>query len=155
MNKIAAIALFSLFSMSCNESKQKENTESNTKSETIRHDHEMDSHGMELNKGSKWKADSSTNNNVNSIIALIETFKTGNDKSIQAYQQTVAGLEAGLNKMIRECRMQGPDHDALHKWLEPLINGVKDLKQSTTEENAAVAWGKIEAQVHLYDQYFE
>jgi hypothetical protein len=51
--------------------------------------------------------------------------------------------------------MQGPDHDALHKWLEPLINAVKELKQSTTEEKAAAAWGKIEAQVHLYDQYFE
>lgn len=155
MNKIAVIVLFSLLTISCNESKQKENTDSHTKSETIQHDPEMSNHGLELNQGVKWKADSSTNKNVRSIVALIESFKKDNDRSVPAYQQAAAGLEAGLNKMISECRMQGPDHDALHTWLEPLIKQVKELKQSTTAENAAAAWGKIEAQVHLYDQYFE
>jgi hypothetical protein len=57
--------------------------------------------------------------------------------------------------MIRECKMQGPDHEALHKWLEPLMEQVSTLKQAATVAAAGQAFNVIQSQVNRYDQYFE
>ena len=32
--------------------------------------------------------------------------------------------------------MKGPDHDALHQWLEPLLEETKVLKNTTKVESA-------------------
>jgi hypothetical protein len=56
--------------------------------------------------------------------------------------------------MIKECRMQGPDHLALHKWLEPLMEQVTKLKQASTDA-AAKSTNFIHLQLNRYDQFFE
>ena len=60
-----------------------------------------------------------------------------------------------LNKLISECKMTGADHDALHKWLEPLIGEMGKLKKSTNEQEAAGIVKEIDEQLKLYTQYFE
>ncbi|HRF19060.1 MAG TPA: hypothetical protein PK977_12880, partial [Chitinophagaceae bacterium] len=66
-----------------------------------------------------------------------------------------ATLQSGLDKMISECRMKGPDHDALHKWLEPLIGQVKKLNETEKPEESAQQLTAITQQIQLYFQFFE
>lgn len=117
-------------------------------------EHNLPADALSLNNGAKWKADSSTNNNVKAMEAIVEQF-AGVEKTPEAYRQTGAALQAGLDKMISECRMKGPDHDALHKWLEPLIGQVKKLRESNSPEESAKQVSIITQQVQLYSQLFE
>jgi hypothetical protein len=108
-----------------------------------------------LNDGAKWKADASTNENVASLKSMIDQFKTNADPEVKDYQEFQAKFTAGISKMVTECKMQGPDHDALHVWLEPLMKDNKDMKDLDSKEALASAFYTISQRVDLYPQYFE
>lgn len=108
-----------------------------------------------IEPGTKWKADSSTNNNVANLKSILIKFDAANNKSVDAYKQLGNELQAGLDKMIKECKMGGADHDALHKWLEPLIKQVNDLKSSADEKSAEAKTTEIREQLNVYSQFFE
>jgi len=57
--------------------------------------------------------------------------------------------------MVKECRMQGADHKALHQWLEPLIKNVGQLKKASDEKEASTLMNEISEQLTNYHQYFE
>jgi hypothetical protein len=57
--------------------------------------------------------------------------------------------------MVSECKMKGDDHEALHHWLEPLMEKTKELKKAESIEAAGVISVEIEKQVDLFSQYFE
>ncbi len=118
------------------------------------YEHNLPAESLSLNNGVKWKADSSTNNNVKSMQIIVEQF-TSTGKTPGDYKQLGAALQAGLDNLIRECRMKGPDHDALHKWLEPLIGQVKRLNESEKPEEPAQQLTAIAQQMQLYSQFFE
>lgn len=118
------------------------------------HEHNLAAESLSLNNGVKWKADSSTNNNVKDLQNIVEQF-SGSDNTQEVYKQLGEDLQAGLDKLIRECRMKGPDHDALHKWLEPLIGQVKKLNETEKTEESAQQFTAIAQQIQLYSQFFE
>ena len=155
MNRLLTILLLANFLWACNNHTHSENKEAISPSEADHHQHETTTEKLVLNNGAKWKADSNTNSNVNNLLVIIENFDSGTDKSLVAYMEAAAYLQKGLDKMISECKMQGPDHEALHKWLEPLIEQVRKFKQASTEADAAQSLDAIHAQVNLYAQYFE
>jgi len=155
MNRLLTILLLINFMWACNNHRNSGNKEAINSTEADHHQHEMITEKLVLNNGAKWEADSSTNNNVKNLQAILENFINGTDKSLVVYKKTAADLQLGLDKMINECKMQGPDHDALHKWLEPLIEQVAKLKQASTEEVAAQSVEAIHTQLNLYAQYFE
>ncbi len=109
---------------------------------------------LSLNNGEKWKADESTNNNVASIEKMVVSFNDGKEKKLEDYKALHASLQSGVEKMVKECRMKGADHDALHLWLEPLMGMVKQLGDVTSAEEGAASVEKINNQVKLYPQYF-
>lgn len=146
--------ILSVLAISCSNDQQK-GTKTEGVSEEAKHEHEAAKEKLELNNNAKWKADSSTNNNVKNLQAIVEKFNNGADKSIGAYTAAGSELQVGLDKMIAECKMKGADHDALHKWLEPLIGDVRELKKSTNEREAAEIIKEIDQQLKLYSQYFE
>src|SRR6478672_426343 len=153
MKKIFIILLLGSIMWACN------NRESAGKKDAVIAN-EMEPHQdsiekLELNNGVKWKADSITNKNVKSLKAIVENFNNGPDKTLPATKKVAQDLQQGLDKIISECKMQGPDHTALHKWLEPLIAQVSKLKQASTETEAANTIDAIRAQLNLYDQFFE
>lgn len=51
--------------------------------------------------------------------------------------------------------MKGSDHDALHKWLEPLISEIAKLKKAVNEQEGAATIKEIEEHLKSYTQYFE
>ena len=153
MKQILTILLSASFLLACN-SKKNDNTANADPVPVVENQegHEKVAEGLVLNNGAKWKADSTTLLNV----TLLQTVVSGAQKeSLDNYVQTAKQLENGLSKMISECKMQGADHDALHTWLEPLMQKTKDLKKVSSVENAAAVLNEIEKQVNLFPQYFE
>lgn len=108
-----------------------------------------------LNNGAKWKSDESTNRNVAELEATVNKFNTTQPKLTADFINVANELQSGLDKMIKECRMEGPDHEALHQWLEPLLKNVAALKKATTEKEALKSFDSIRKQLETYHQYFE
>lgn len=117
--------------------------------------HDHPEHNLSLNQGAKWKSDLATLENVKNLQSIVEQAVKTPGPTLETYQKAADGLQAGLDKMIRECRMKGPDHDALHLWLEPLLKQVSGLKQSATLTDAKQSFEAIQVQVSLFPQYFE
>lgn len=108
-----------------------------------------------LNNGAKWKVDKSTSNNVTNLQRVVSTASGKTAKSLPDYRQTGITLQQGIAKMIRECKMKGPDHLALHKWLEPLMEQVAKLNRASDATVAARSFDTITAQLNLFNQYFQ
>jgi hypothetical protein len=110
---------------------------------------------LTLNNGAKWKIDISTHNIVVNLQNRLNAFTGDTNRPLSDYQEVQHDLKDGIDKMISECKMTGPDHEALHHWLLPLINKVADLKKATSVADAARSLNDIRAQVKLNAQYFE
>ena len=152
MKQILTILLATSLLLACNAGNEKEKTTATEPAAENHAEHAEQATGLALNNGAKWKADSTTLLNV----ALLQKIISGAKKeSLENYSQTAAGLQDGLNKMVSECKMKGADHDALHHWLEPLMEKTKELKNANSIENAGTISGEIEKQINLFPQYFE
>ncbi|MBS1496496.1 MAG: hypothetical protein JSS85_06345 [Bacteroidetes bacterium] len=152
MKQILTILLATSLLLACNAGNEKEKiTTTEPAAETIAN-HAEQAIGLTLNNGAKWKADSTTLLNV----ALLQQLISGAKKeSLGNYLQTAAGLQEGINKMVSECKMKGADHEALHHWLEPIMEKTKELKNANNIETASTIFGEIEKQLNLFPQYFE
>lgn len=109
----------------------------------------------QLNDGAKWNADASTNENVVNLKSIIDRFKTNADPAVEDYHAFQASFTDGIGKMVKECKMQGADHDALHVWLEPLMKDNKEMKELDSKESLAASFNTISQRVDIYPQYFE
>jgi len=153
--KLIILVFVTAFFFGCNNSNTPQNKEVVKEHDEDQTEKVISTEPLVLNKGVKWNADSITSNNVKNLLSVAETFYSAPDKSLASYKNAAADLQKGLDKMISECKMQGPDHEALHKWLRPLIGQVAELKKASTEDNAAKLMAAIGAQLNLYDQYFK
>ncbi|MCO5948195.1 hypothetical protein [Mucilaginibacter flavidus] len=114
--------------------------------------HEPASEKLVLNNGAKWKVDKITYNNVNNLQQIAKPI---NAKSLKEYHMAGVALQNGITKMIRECRMKGTDHQALHKWLEPLMELGSKLSRATDAAAAARLYKETTAQLNLFNRYFQ
>ncbi len=105
-----------------------------------------------LNAGNKWKSDSATNENVKRLHTLSIGFA---NHEMAEYRALAATLQDGLNKMIRECRMKGKEHEALHQWLEPFAKSVKELSEANEVSQARKIFGEIQSDLEAYSKYFD
>ena len=89
-----------------------------------------------LNNGSKWKADEATKENVAKIVLLVNdnTYADATKRS-----QLYAHLQTKIDTLVKQCNMQGAEHDALHVWLEKVLKDMKDLKEEDDEHTNAYA----------------
>lgn len=118
-------------------------------------EHQHASSKLSLNKGAKWKSDEITNKNVAELETILHRFANKQPKLTANFTSVANELQTGLDKMIKECRMQGEDHEALHQWLEPLIENVGQLKKTSDEKEASTLVDEISEQLNNYHQYFE
>lgn len=110
---------------------------------------------LTLNNGSKWKADSITNHNVMNLKTTADNFRIKPFPSATDYQLVGNDLNAGVNKLIGDCKMSGPDHDALHHWLEPVLRESNDLKSSKDTAAARATFESLDKRIDDYHKYFE
>ena len=135
----------------------KDNEPAQVKSETTEeatHHHEAETTTLQLNNGAKWKSDSSTNAQVKLMTERMEQYDEAN-ASLATYNDLGNNLKADLDNLVKQCRMQGADHDALHLWLQPVLEKTKELSTAADEKTAASAKTSLQEQLHIYPQYFE
>lgn len=137
------------FLVSCNQSTK--NSES----------HGDDAHSMTndttmtLNNGAKWKVDSITTHNVIPMKVTANMFKVEPFPSLENYQILGNDLGHDADTMIQQCKMTGADHEALHKWLSPIINQSAQLKNITDTAEARKIFVSIDRRINAFQQYFE
>jgi len=151
MKATITVILATSLLLACNPGKEKESHPENAPATENHSQHEEKATGLVLNNGAKWKADSIT---VLNVSLMQSTISSAQKESPLDIRKTAALLQDGLNKMVTECKMKGPDHDALHHWLEPLLEKTKALKKATSIEQASVILSELEKQMNLFAQYF-
>ena len=110
---------------------------------------------LSLNNGAKWQADSVTNNNVAYLKKIADNFRTKPHHSVNDYQTLSTDLNNELNKMIQQCKMTGPDHEALHHWLGPILKETTELKNITDTAMAGSTFKSIDTRLDVFNNYFE
>lgn len=152
---ITAAMVIIIFLTACgnNNSEQKPVSEKKDTAQIIQeHSHEVKEAALTLNNGAKWKADSITNANVKQLINIADS---GKPASLNEYQQLGNNILDGINKLLKDCKMQGADHEALHHWLEPLLNKNDSLIKSSSLAQAQQIFTEEKQQLNLYHNYFE
>ena len=130
-----------LFTASCLNSESKSETKE-TQPQVI----ETNQAKLQLNNGEKWKLDEATRQNMKEIKVYIS--QASHTKGVLTGEQ----LQKYADKLIKECRMSGPDHDALHVWLGTFLQHVQALKDNIGAESASHA---LIEDVKEFDTYFE
>lgn len=152
MKKLLVLLLAFGYLVACNSHSEHKSNADSAAVDQSHEEHNKPSEGLVLNNGAKWKSDSTTMVNVALMQTTVANAKKENPLN---YTQAATQLQDGLNKMVKECTMKGPDHDALHQWLEPLIKQVKELSKATSTEAASAQLNEIEQQLNLFAQFFE
>ena len=137
------------FFVACNQSTNKTEADEHA-------DHaQEDNVALTLNNGAKWKADSITNHNVVNLKTIADNFRIKPFPSMDDYQILGGDLQNGLNKMIQECKMSGPDHEALHHWLNPILQETSKLKNAADTSAGRTIFKSLDKQIDDYHTYFE
>ena len=150
MKQLLSIFVATMFLFACNSN----SNEAAIPTENVSHEHH-DSVVLTLNNGEKWKADSTTNQNVVNLKTIGDNFRIKPFPTVGEYQLLSSDLSNSLNTMIQECKMTGPDHEALHHWLEPILKDTKELKNVNDTATARSIFISLDKQIDLYHSYFE
>jgi hypothetical protein len=110
---------------------------------------------LALDGDAKWKVDLGTDANVQELQGVLQKFDTAAKHPLHDYQKLRDELQHGIDKMISECKMTGDNHEALHKWLKPLIEEVQQLKRASNAADANLVLKAINTQMNFYSEYFE
>ena len=129
-----------LFTASCSNNQSRSETQ-----EAQPHNTETKNAKLQLNNGQKWKLDEATRKNMKEI-------KTYLSQASHAGVLSAEELQKYSDKLIKECRMSGPGHDALHVWLGTFLQNVQALKDNRDAESASHA---LNENVKEFDSYFE
>lgn len=124
------------------------------------HQHEDDNHkehggGLALNNGIKWESDESTSKHAAKLIDETNAFNAKPHANVNAYHAFAGDLQNELNSLISDCKIKGPDHDALHLWLEPVLKDVDDLKKTQAASDAKELTEKLTEKIQMFDKYFK
>lgn len=107
--------------------------------------------GLQLNNGAKWKTDDATKKNVG---AMAEIVNDSNYLSARSASQLVSKLESQINELVKECSMSGPDHEALHTWLEQVMLDNRKISEAEPDEYQKLRLA-LKADVEQYFEFFE
>ncbi|MBS1946718.1 MAG: hypothetical protein JST47_03030 [Bacteroidetes bacterium] len=140
---LSALA-FLFFEVSCSQPKQQNDASSSSTPDTV----------LSLNNGAKWIVDSITVGNYVSLRTMTNMFAVAPYPSLANYQVYGTDMSKGLNKMLGECKMKGADHEALHKWLAPIIEQSNQLKNIADTLEARVAFNAVHKRVDVFYDYF-
>ncbi len=122
--------------------------------ETAHHDvnHGTLSEVIELNNGSKWKADPEMFSHVEAMKKSVSTFS---GQSVEDYHVLAAELGDHTQQFISSCTMKGKGHDELHKWLHPYMQQVQELEKTENPETAEKLVAQLNQSLLRFEEYFK
>jgi len=148
MKRIMAILSFFLIACSNNV------LEANKKNEHELHD-ATPANGkaaLQLNNGARWKTDDATRNNVAAMMKVIND-NSADAANKMAGSQLAAQLQLRIDTLVAQCKMKGPEHEALHVWLEGVLHTLKELREADDEYQNSYA--ALRTRVESFYTYFE
>jgi hypothetical protein len=149
MKKISLILFPIVFLFACNQGSNKNESNENTT------DNHVETSELTLNNGAKWQADSSTNRHLISLKTTANMFKVNPLPPVEEYRILGSDLKAGLDSMIRDCKLTGPAHEVLHKWLEPVLRQTNELKNVSDTTTAKSVFDSLDKRINIYYDYFQ
>ena len=144
MNKILFILSFLL--IACSNNKTKDNASHKDQHE----ESEVTSTSLKLNNGAKWKSDDATRKNVAAISKIIND----SSRDVNNQPQLVKLIQARIDTLVMQCKMKGPEHDALHVWLNQVLHNLKELKESGEGEYEK-SYAALKKDVDGFYDFFE
>ena len=149
MKKILFIVFSTIFLVACNQGVNK-----NESTENSKHDDQVAA-ALTLNNGAKWQADSSTNRHLVSLKTTTNMFKIDPYPPVEQYHIFSVDLKKGLDSMIQDCKLTGAPHEALHKWLEPVLRQTNELKNVSDTATARSVFDSLYQRINIYYDYFQ
>ena len=149
MKKIIFLIVCGALLSACNNTSDKARTHEEVATE------QSQSEDLSLNNGARWKADSITNHNVIRLKTTADMFRIKPFPSLATYQLLGRDLANDADTMIQQCTMKGADHEALHKWLEPILRQTSELKNIMDTGSARKFFDSVDKRLDEYHQYFE
>ncbi len=146
--KIILFTVLTILVSSCGNNKEHEHAGQ----EASGQEHHGDEHGIMLNDGKPWMANSETTQGIHNMSALWDGFKSGND--IEEYHALQEDLLTEFNTIIKECTMEGDSHEQLHNYLLPM----KDLISDLGSDDISVCNNSVDLlkkYLSTYPKYFE
>lgn len=152
-SRVILITIMAFLFGACNQNERPENNASE------KHDAHSEAHNshpeaLSLNNGAKWQTDESTRLHAAKLISEVEVFKKNTSPNLANYQSFAGTIQTELNSLIKDCKMTGPEHEALHHWLEPVLQDVNLLSKATSEEEAKPLSLQLTENILKYNQYF-
>ena len=120
-----------------------------TSSHEEQHASEMGTATLQLNNGAKWKADDPTRKNVAALTQVLNNESFHNESNKEEFVKT---FNQQLDTLVQQCRMKGPDHDALHVWLETVMRDLKKVKEGG---EYSADYASLKKDVESFNEYFE
>ena len=106
---------------------------------------------LQLNDGRKWKTDDATRRNVAAMAKLV---KDAGYTDAAKSKEFVIRLQGKIDTVIKECRMTGADHDALHVWLENVQKDLNEVKKDK-EDSYINTYGALKKDILSFYTFFE
>lgn len=147
------LLLFALLSSCSNQQRKQDATSPEQVIEP--HTHPEVLPDLHLNNGEKWKVDEPTNKNVMHMQQTVELYEVEKNKTLAGYKEVGKELGTDINTLIENCRMTGPEHDALHEWLHPFMAEAESLSNAENIEEAEKYFEGVDAMLHKYYEYFQ
>jgi hypothetical protein len=142
--------------VACNnrESKKEENHDNHQKSEmndeqkSSKEEHEETAGKVQLDNGTKWKANAETLTGINNMLALAKNGITAKTEPANLHDT----LQAEFKTIFDKCTMTGESHNQLYTYLIPLKGRLEELKAGST--NAEIL-KEIQEYLLTFKNYFE
>lgn len=110
---------------------------------------------LQLNNGKKWKLDDTTRKNIENITHVFSKLKSKAPISSNEFNNAGYKIQKATDQLINGCRMEGADHEALHKWLLPFLSTVESLSNERDSIIAKETFDNIDSQIKMVGNYFE
>ena len=149
-----SITLFAACHHQAAESEKTSDTTPAAATETREGEHHETATPLLLNHGAKWQADENTRSHVAQLQAKDDRFSQTARPALSGYKAFADTMQQELNALIKDCKMKGPEHEALHQWLAPVVKEVKNMQTAPTEATARQAKEKLTKHLQQFNQYF-
>jgi len=151
INVLIVTVVFSFWACKQDE-KAKSNTSENHASHSTYYTNQPKT--LSINNGATWQTDESTRLHVATLMSETEVFNKNTKPDLAAYQAFSGDIQNELHSLIKDCKMTGPDHKALHHWLEPVLQNVNLLSKAKTRDEAKPLARQLTENILKYNQYF-
>ncbi|MBX3464592.1 MAG: hypothetical protein KF830_15595 [Planctomycetes bacterium] len=108
--------------------------------------------GVSRNQGRRWTTDEHTRSSIAAMLAAVRA--SGDDPGGATTAALGQRLRELANGLIAGCRMSGPEHDALHDYLEVLLPRLAAMGGADAAL-AAAARQDVVAILARFQDYFE